>query len=550
MKSYIKFLLLGGVMAGTAVSCTDLDTPINTAYEKFPNSEIATAGDFNKCYFYIRNEGWLGRNFWETVFMLGDEAMGVNFAGNYFDNGRYFLCSVHDMRPDHFSGGQEGDLMSGITYTNTVIKQYGGQDGTDPVVAPLRVIRAFYHFLFMDMYGDAPIMDHSAVEGESFDRMPRAQVAEFIEKELLEAIPYMSEKNDLSTYGTPNKWMAEALLVKLYLNWGVYTNDIKTVTNTTPNPKLDDCVYWCDEIIKSGVFEVGDGYRKKFYPDNGVHIKDFIYAMPMDPWTLGDGYWGGWQPNRFFDYRASGNMTVGTWTWKPYEVPAGTYVLIPDAVDRFCLEGDERNDMIAVGQHYAYDPQTFERTSTEVKVKSGRKNVNLVYTKDITFMDMSTGDVGPESVAENLMQGARLYKYPPLEEDYSGRWSKKGLQGNDIPVFRYADILLTKAECILRGANATNGDNAVSLVNQVRDCAHAPHASTINLDELLDERGREFIMEMWRRNDLIRYGKFEDDWGYKHQINPAAKTNLGMRLMPLSSGTLGTNTNWTQNEGY
>ena len=550
MKSYIKFLLLGGAMAGAA-SCTDLDTPLRTDYEKFPESEIATSAEFNKCYYYIRNEGWLGRNFWETVFMLGDEAMGVNFAGNYFDNGRYFLCSVHQMRADHYSGGQEGDLLAGITYTNTVIRQYGGPEGTDPVVAPLRVIRAFYHFLFMDMYGDTPIMDHPAGEDEFFDRKPRAEVAAFIEKELLEAIPDMTENNDLSTYGRPNKWMAEALLVKLYLNWGVYTNPIESVTNNTPNEKLNDCIKWCDELINSGVFEVGTGYRKKFFPDNGVHIKDFIYAMPMDPYTYGNGYWGGWQPNRFFDYRASGNMSIGTWTWKPYEVPAGTFVLIPECVDRFCLEGDERNEVVAVGQHYAYDPKTFERTTNEVKVRSGRKNVPLIYKKDITFFDISTGDVGPESSADALMQGARLYKYPPLEEDYDGRWDKKGLQGNDIPVFRFADILLTKAECILRGGTPTLGHTAASLINQVRDCAHAPHVSgTPTLDELLDERGREFIMEMWRRNDLIRYGKFEDDWGWKNEINPAAKTNLGMRLMPLSNGTLGTNTNWSQNAGY
>lgn len=549
MKSSIKLLILGGMLTG-ATACTDLDVPIKTTYEQFPNSEIATAGDFHKCYYYIRNEGWLGRNFWETVFMLGDEAMGVNFAGNYFDNGRYFFCSIHNMRPDHYSGGQEGDLLSGITYTNTVIKQYGGENGTDAVVAPLRAIRAFYTFLFMDMYGDTPIMDHVAAEDEFFDRRPRAETAQWIEKELLEAIPDLTEKNDVSTYGAPNKWMAEALLAKLYLNWGVYTNDIKTVTVSTPNEKLDECIKWCDEIIASGIFEVGDGYRKKFFPDNGVHIKDFIYACPFDPWTFGNGYWGGWQPNRFFDYRSSGLMTPGTWGWKPYETPAGTYVLTPEAVDRYCLEGDERNEMIAVGQHYAYDAD-FNRTDTPIKVKSGRNNINLVYTKDIEWEDVETFDVGAESNPRNLMKGARLYKYPPLEQDYDGRWDKKGLQGNDLPIFRFADILLTKAECILRGGQATNGDTPASLINMVRDCAHAPHVTgTPSLQDLLDERGREFIMEMWRRNDLIRFGQFEADWGWKHVANPAAKTNLDMRLMPLSNGTLGTNTNWSQNPGY
>lgn len=561
MKSYIRLLMLGGVLAGTA-ACTDLDTPVRTAYEKFPDSEIATSGDFNKCYYYIRNEAWLGRNFWETVFMLGDEAMGVNFAGNYYDNGRYFLCSVHKMRPDHASGSQEGDLMQGITYTNTVIRDYGGADqlNPDPIVSPLRVIRAFYHFLFMDMYGDTPIMNRVLLEGETVNRSPRADVARWIESELLAAMPYLNDANDGTTYGTPNLWMAKALLAKLYLNWGVYTSPITSVTATTPNEKLDECVAVCDEIIKSGLFEVGDGYRKKFFPDNGPQIKDFIYAIPMDPYTYGNGYWGGWQPNRFFDFRSSGLMSVGTWVWSPKETPAGTYVLVPECVDRFCLEGDERNEMIAVGYFSGFD-SNFNRIATTydadgaptnaIKVKSGRRSIDLNYKKDITFVDMSLGDVGPESTVANLMQGARLYKYPPLEEDYDGRWDKKGLQGNDIPVFRYADILMTKAECIVRGAVPTLGATAASLINEVRDCAHAPHfTGTPTLQDIMDERGREFIMEMWRRNDLIRCGMFENDWGWKHQINPSAKTNLNLRLMPLSNGTLGTNTNWSQNPGY
>lgn len=566
MKSYIKLLMLGGVLAATATSCTDLDTPVITNYEQFPDNNIASYGDFNKCYFYIRNEAWLGRNFWETVFMQGDEAMGVNFAGNYFDNGRYFFCSIHQMRPDHTSGGQESDLLSGLTYTNSVIKQYSDPDGDgkDARVAPLRAIRAFYTFLFMDMYGDTPIMDRVFLPEEKVDRAPRAKVAQWIEQELLEAIPDLSEANDETTYGTPNKWMAMALLAKLYLNWGVYTNPITSVTSAMSdfpaNEKLDDCVAICDEIITTGPFEVGDGYRKKFYPDNGLQIKDFIYACPMDPYTYGNGYWGGWQPNRFFDFRSSGLMKVGTWGWSPKEAPAGVYVLIPECVDRFNLPGDERNDMIACGPFAGYDskfdriPLTYDadgKVTNAIQVKSGRRYKDLEFTKDIDFVDITLGDVGAESTVTNLMKGARLYKYPPLEEDYDGRWDKKGLQSNDIPIFRYADILLTKAECLVRGVAPTLGKTAADYINEVRDCSHAPHfTGTPTIQDVMDERGREFVMEMWRRNDLIRCGMFENDWGWKHVINPSAKTDFNLRLMPLSNGTLGTNTNWSQNPGY
>ena len=554
MKSYIKALLLTGALTGLA-SCTDLDVPISVDLEEFPDDPIASYAEFSKCYYYIRNEGWLGRNYWETVFMSGDEAQGVSFSGNYFDNGRRIYYAQHRFRPDHTSAGQEVDLMSGMTYCNTVMKQFEDPQNPDDKsnVAPLRVIRAFYLFLFMDLYGDAPIQDHIIAEGEpDFDRSPRAQVAEFIEKELLEAMPNLDERSDSFTYGTPNKWMAKALLAKLYLNWGVYTNDITTVDANTPNPKLQACIDVCDEIINSGLFEVGTGYRKKFFPDNGPQIKDFIYAIPFDPLKFGNGYWGGWQPNRDWDFRSIGLFNEGgTWGWYPGESPSGTYTMTPEAVDRFCLEGDERNEMVAVGQHYMYD-SNFNRTDIKITCGSGRSKRNVVFTKDIVWENIDEYSVGPESSSLNLMKGARLFKYPPLEQDYElGRWDKKGLQGNDFPVFRFADILLMKAECLIKGGTTTNGDTPASLINQVRDCAHAPHITgTVTLQDLMDERGRELIMEMWRRNDLIRNGMFENDWGWKNVVNPDAKTNKNLRLFPLSNGTMSTHTHWTQNPGY
>ena len=554
MKPYIKALMMGGLLAGAA-ACTDLDVPITVDLAEFPDSEIASYAEFSKCYYYIRNEGWLGRNYWETIFMSGDEAQGVSFAGNYFDSGRRIYYAQHRFRPDHTSGGQEGDLMQGMTQCNIVMKQFDdpSNPGKASHLAPLRVARAWYMFLFMDLFGDTPIQDHVIQDGEDdFQRSPRAEVAAFIENELLECIPDLNEASDNATYGTPNKWMAMALLAKLYLNWGVYTNDITTVDADTPNPKLNDCVRICDEIINSGLFEVGDGYRKKFFPDNGPQIKDFIYAIPFDPLKYGNGYWGGWQPNRDWDFRSIGLFNEGgTWGWYPGESPSGTYTMTPEAVDRFCLEGDERNDMVAVGQHYMFD-ENYNKTDIAITSGSGRSKKNVVYTKEIEFDNIDEYDVGPESSVTNLMKGARLYKYPPTEEDYLlGKWAKKGLQHNDFPVFRYADVLLTKAECLIKGATATLGHTPASLINEVRDCAHAPHISgTVTLKDLMDERGRELIMEMWRRNDLIRNGMFEDDWGYKHVANPSAKTNKNLRLFPFSNGTMDTHTHWSQNPGY
>ena len=101
------------------------------------------------------------------------------------------------------------------------------------------------------------------------------------------------------------------------------------------------------------------------------------------------------------------------------------------------------------------------------------------------------------------------------------------------------------------GKSATNGDTPQSLFNQIRTCVHAPLISANpTLDELLDERGREFFDENWRRNDLIRFGEYERDWGFKNIVNPTAKTKLTNRIFPLPQSILDTNTNWNQNDGY
>ena len=553
MKSYIKAFLIPGILAGAA-SCTDLDVKTETYYPELPDHPIAVSGEFEGCYTYQRNEAWFGRNFWEAVFLGGDEAVGINLSGVYDDNGRFRDGSIHNFRPDLQGVGLMNDMLSGISYTNTRILLYGGAEGKDPIVAPLRAIRAYYTFWMMDLYGDVPILERQPEEGEAVERKPRAEVARWIESELLDAIPDLTEANDASTYGRPNKWMAIATLVKLYLNWGVYTNDITTVTGNTPNEKLDDCIAWCDEIIKSGVFEVGQGYRRKFYPDNGVHIKDFIYAVDFDPEKYGNGGWkyaGGTEMNRWWDFRKQTQCKPNFWGWRPENSIAGIFILTPEAVDRFNLPGDERNIMVAVGPQNSFD-KDFNKTDEPVIVykdaRFRKEHGPLDFKKDFEWANIKLLDVGSEDDIDNCLKGARLFKYTIRESDEK-TWAR--FQFNDIPVFRYADILLTKAECILRGGAATLGATPASLMNEVRDCASAPHVTgTPTLDELLDERSREFIMEPWRRNDLIRFGKFENCARWKVAANPAGMADVNKRLFPIPTGEMNTNTNWTQNPGY
>ncbi len=122
--------------------------------------------------------------------------------------------------------------------------------------------------------------------------------------------------------------------------------------------------------------------------------------------------------------------------------------------------------------------------------------------------------------------------------------------GNDFPLIRYADILLSRAEALneIRGLN----EESVSLLNQVRQrsslealpTADFPDASAFR-DTILRERGREFFSEGKRREDLIRHDKF---------ISMARERGVNARdhhvVFPIPQGEIDANSLIVQNEGY
>ncbi len=136
--------------------------------------------------------------------------------------------------------------------------------------------------------------------------------------------------------------------------------------------------------------------------------------------------------------------------------------------------------------------------------------------------------------------GTRNIKFYP---DASNRSNRN--QNNDIPVFRYSDIILMKAEAILRGGSPTLGHTALSLVNSLRaNRTTSPAWTSVTLDNIYAERARELAWECWRRNDMIRFGKFEDSYGLKTDANP------NKRLFPIPNVAFQTNPKLVQNPGY
>ena len=567
MKTNIKLFLAAGLVAMTA-SCTDLDVTPEAQWTEYPTGDAAVEAQMSDVYFHLR--GTLGRRYMEAQALSSDEWVGISFDGDYADGGIYAQCSLHNFDPSSASTGWYDDVTAGITKANRVILNMGGDEADPASIAPARFMRAYYTWIIMDSFGDAPILDHLAKDGEQIDRSPRADVARWIESELKDIIPLLTSTVGISTYGKPTRYAAEALLVKLYINWPVYTASSVTAYDAASysNEKLADVVSLCDDIIQSGQFSLSEGasgYRSKFWPNNGYQIKDFIYAMPFDAITAqGFQYC---RPRIWRQGRNDGDGGPGYFGSDIGNSTGGNFSICPEFADKLmALDTDDRQENILAGQIYMFDATSYAKTSTPYKYKGQEialdKTIRLKYTdanNEAHYIEYEEGIKNPSLYpadcamlntgkdVKGWSQGYKSVKYFVIREDFiNGR-----NQSNDLPIFRYADILLTKAEAIARGASATNGQTAQSLLNEIRTYANAPQiAGTPSLEDIYDERGRELFDENWRRNDMIRFGHFEDEYGFHRRGFPTARFDKECRVFPIPQGTLNTNTNWRQNAGY
>ncbi len=554
-----RYFISAALLALTTVGCTDLDVDIKSQYTEYPNSEIALSARINNAYYAFR--GALGRRYDELISCNSDEYTAVSFDGDYLNGRDMSNISLHMVDADASNSqlAVYNDIQAGIVNCNQLLMDLGEEEENISITAPIRAARAFYTFLLMDNWGDTPIIDYKLLgdDNNAIDRSPRADVASWIESELLAVRDNCPSDVSEDTYGTPTCWMVDALLAKLYINWNVYTQDVTSASwdANAANEKLADCIAACDRIIESGKFDLSDDYKDKFMYTNGSQIKDFIYAMPYDAVTA-----QGMTYARFRTWRRGQNNN-GFYSIEMTNSVGGNMTLTPEFVELFCLPGDRRNDVIAGSTGENIDMTTFDvyqydnTTGMPTDVRNTYNGQDVTFSKSITLKNDPTAnppvvpnaDLNCGADMTGWTQGYRSIKFFPDINDYNV-YSRN--QDNDIPIFRYADVILMKCEAITRGGSATLGDTPMSLFNEIRAYVNAPLIeSNPSLQEILDERGREFLDEHWRRNDLIRFGDFERDWGFKNDFNPNA-SNPQYRLLPLARDVLNANTNWEQNPGY
>ena len=535
-----KFILTAGLFAVALTGCTDLDVTPNSQYTEDPSKNsgvdpmIVVEAKMADVYFHM--SGTFGRRYMEAQCLASDEFTCLAFDGGYYDDGTYAHQALHNSFATDASLDWYSEVTSGITKANTILEELGS-GASAQMTAPARAMRAYFTWILMDSFGDAPILESVPAEGVVVPRSPRKEVAEWIEKELTEIIPSLTEDVTENTYGKPTKWMANALLAKLYINWAVYTAEsVDKYETTDANQKLDDCIAACDEIINSGKFNLGSvDYLHKFSYDNSWKVEDFIYAIPYDALNL-----QGFQYARPRSFKQLKNMLPNVYgsTDKFTQSFGGNMVVTPEFAKLFNLDGDIRNLCILRGDVYNRDPKTLKPT-TEPFMYNGKQ---VHFTETITLIKQdNTIDVGNDDNA--LQQGCHSIKWFITPGDYNNGRN----QSNDLPLFRYADILLMKAEALARLGQT----GAKDFFNQIRAYAGAPQINgEPTLQDIYDERGREFFDENWRRNDMIRFGHFEDEFFPHYKNFPDANFDKRHRIFPVEQEMLDLNVGWTQNPGY
>ena len=532
MKNLIN-IAAGAILSLTAfTSCHKLDLEVATQLtpETFPQTEQHFVQLTGQVYVQLRQGISTDYFFMQTL--STDEAIMPARGGNWYDGGTYEQHHKHTWTQDNGHVGSGWNwLSSTISKANQslfLLKDAPESPAKITTLAELRATRALALFMMMDLWGNIPVVT-SFGQSESPEQKPRAEVFAFLEKELKEILPDLSTVVGVATYGRPTKYTAHAILAKMYLNAEVYTG----------TARYNDAVAQCDAIISAPgtPFALESDFKKMFFIDNGPQIKEFIFAIPFNPsFTSGNFIPARYSLPRSLQKKYSLNHT-----------PSAPMSTLPEFYANFTNDAnDKRNAQWIKGLQ-------FLNSGAPVTVPTTKKGYDQFYsgsdgsapityqvdiTPTVTLRDGSRPfDAGNDEIAWNM--GYRNNKF------YCDSTSANRNQNNDFPMFRYSDILLMKAEAILRGATPTLGHTALSLVNQLRAVrtTSTPWA-TVTLEDLYKERCREFSWECWHRNDMIRFGKYEGSWGFK------TDAQTFHRLMPIPASAMILNPKLKQNPGY
>jgi len=537
------YFMISGLMILTGMySCTKLDDKNNS--EIISNQFNPNASDV-AALVGVPYTNWrtleLGRSanaVWRTNEISADETVIPERPNGWVDGGIYQRMHYHKWTADEDNCYQIWtNAYAGITNCNRLLYQLDAglipvTTGKAQLEAELKVLRASFYYELCDFFGNVPIVTQFNVPAGFLPaQSTRAQVYAFIISELTTNVPLLSTNDDATTYGRFNKWAGEALLAKMYLNAGVYTGTADWA----------DCITACNAVINSGLYSL-EAVQANVFATENQNSKEIVFSIPFDNVYTADGTtaWTLHMETLEPENQATYNFQNSPW---------GGICAIPQFINTF----DPDDNRLAA--NWIQGPQYTSAGAPLIGTMAAYTGKPLSYINELPGVDSS-----------QEVHGFRLGKYQIAQGELVG-------MSNDFPLFRYADILMMKAEASLRSGDATTAATLVTLVRQ-RDFASNPAKATVTAAQLsqptvysyglrnhlattydvvsdiqygrmLDELGWEFAQEGRRRQDLIRFGVFTTKSWLSHSPNGTYRT-----LLPLPTSALQTNSNLKQNSGY
>ncbi|AXY76975.1 RagB/SusD family nutrient uptake outer membrane protein [Paraflavitalea soli] len=487
------------------VACTKLEEKLNgeVSPDQVAGGGSSTASLLKGVYDAMRSPYQDQSRFWAAQEHTSDECIGPTRGGDWDDNGVWRILHVHKWDGDHLFLRQTFEDLGGVIYAGTDMLRF---NPTAQQAAEARFLRAFAMFSMLDGWDQVPYRE----PGGDILQAPKVRKG-------TEALDYIIAEvnaimNDLpaTPVNKANKDAARVLLMKCYINKGVIAN---RATPAFAAADMDQVITLADQIINSNKYKLATQYFDNFAPNNDVISTENIFTAE----NIG-GSSSGNVRSRWFCTLHYNNNPGG---WNGFTTLSDFYNKFEAADVRRSQSYPGVTNVSGIKPGFLVGQQ-FDQNGVALKDRGGRP---LAFTPEVKAIEIGT----------NLeVTGIRVIKYPI---DYNNGDNSN----NDYVYYRYADVILMKAEALLRKNNAAA---ALPLVNEVRTKRGIAALASVNLDQLLDERGREFYWEGMRRNDLIRFGKFLQPWQEKPTDDPK---NL---LFPIPNQQIAANPNLVQNTGY
>ncbi len=501
-----RLLFLALLSALVTASCTDLEEDLNGDLTLAQAQEIQEVGALLNGAYRNLDVFQTQDRIWAMMEHSGDAVMGPTRGTDWDDNGIWRQLhtqtwdATHPMVVNTFN-----ELLEGVfNASNVLLFNPDAQQA-----AEARYLRAFYMFYVNDLYGQVPFRDNLENLLDAPVVLSEREANNFVISEI-EAI--IDDLPDAAPAYQASKNAARALLAKAYLNRGVYGNRSNPSFDAAD---MDKVIQYADAITG---YSLANPYFENFIPGN-ENSPELIFTARNIQGTRAGNVRSRWMMTLHYNQNPSG--------WNGFATLADFYNQFEDNDTRRSFPaadlgiGIEDNSGINAGFLVG---QQFDKDGNAL---SDRKGNPLAFTPEVALFE--TGD--------NLeITGIRGIKYLP---DFANNAAE--LPDNDYVLLRYADVMLMKAEALLRKGDA---EGARTLVNDLRAARGATALATIDENELLAERGRELWWEGHRRQDLIRFGKFLDAWAEK----PA--TDATRLLFPIPEIALSANPNLKQNPGY